>query len=418
MRYNLGYKNSGVDWITYIPEHWEAVRLKELFHMRSGITFTKSELVEDGYATISYGQVHSKTNVGTRITHDMIRFIPPELVNEGALAKQGDFIFADTSEDLEGCGNCIWVNSSNHIYAGSHTILLKQKTPVKNAYLAYLFQTNAWRRQIRERVSGIKVYSITQSLLSFVSVIFPPLEEQNVIAEYLDRETARIDGIVERLRAQSERYEQLKRSLITETITQGLPHHDPSTFRSLRLKDIVDIEKGKDGAGENEQSDGYLPVLALAYLRGRTETPTYAPISPNSIICEGGELIIIWDGAGFGEILRAKKGLLSSTTAVIRERKELVLREYLYALRYYIEGAMKANPTGMGIPHINPLTLSTLPIVLPTIEEQSEIVEYLEKRCSRTERTLVLISRKIELLEQLKKSLIEEVVTGQRPVKN
>lgn len=290
-------------------------------------------------------------------------------------------------------------------------------TPYNNIFYKFLFYyLLGIRTSIIAKAQGATQPNISKVKIVRTPIYLPPLDEQRAIADYLDGETARIDGIVERLTAQRTRYEQLKRSLISEVITKGLLHHDPATFCSLRLKDICDIEKGKDGAGESKKKEGYYPVLALAYLRGQTTDPTFSPISKSSIVCEENELIIIWDGAGIGEILRAKKGLLSSTTAVIREHRNIVLKDYIYALRYYIEKAIKSNPTGMGIPHVNPLTLSTLPIALPTLTEQKEIVDYLDKRCGRIDRIVEAIGRKIELLEALRKSIIEEVVTGKRAV--
>nr|WP_283091167.1 restriction endonuclease subunit S [Porphyromonas levii] len=289
-----------------------------------------------------------------------------------------------------------------------------------NTYYAYLLREMASSQFIFSLRKGIRERSCDFRYDTFATLYLPvpPLEEQQEIVAYLDRETVRIDRIVELLTKQRERYAQLKRSLISEVVTHGLPHHNPANYRTLRLKDIVDIYKGRDGAGEFEYQEGFYPVLSLAYLRGQIENPSFSPISPNSIICNGGELIIIWDGAGIGEILIAKKGLLSSTTSVIKERKGIVLRDYVYALRYYIEDAIKNNPTGMGIPHVNPHTLTTLPISLPPLEEQQEIVAYLDERCKRLDRLVEAIDRKIDLLGSLKKSLIEEVVTGQRRITN
>ena len=98
------------EWLNSFPAHWKMSRLKDHTVTNTGITFTKADLVEDGNAVLSYGQVHAKDNPRTKINHDLIKYIPDSLIQdkEGAKVKKGDYIFADTSEDLEGCGNCIY----------------------------------------------------------------------------------------------------------------------------------------------------------------------------------------------------------------------------------------------------------------------------------------------------------------------
>lgn len=98
-------------------------------------------------------------------------------------------------EDLEGCGNCVYNDTTNPIYAGYHTIIYKTRER-DCKYLAYLFRSNVWRSQIRCRVSGIKVYSITQGIMSQVNILLPPMSEQKEISTYLDTKCSKIDHII------------------------------------------------------------------------------------------------------------------------------------------------------------------------------------------------------------------------------
>ena len=107
------FHNVESDWITQLPIGWEIRPLKWFASSGSGISFTKADLVEEGNAVISYGQVHAKNNPQTFVIDDLIRYIPDELIQdkEKALCNMGDFIFADTSEDLAGCGNYLcWLS--------------------------------------------------------------------------------------------------------------------------------------------------------------------------------------------------------------------------------------------------------------------------------------------------------------------
>lgn len=194
---NAPLKDSGMKWIGEIPEHWKIMPFKYYGKLCKGLTFSKADLTATGVPVMSYGQIHSKENKSVRFFEEGIRFIPRELAKNGdsALVKQGDFIFADTSEDLEGCGNCVYNDTTNPIYAGYHTIIYKTRER-DCKYLAYLFRSNVWRSQIRCRVSGIKVYSITQGIMSQVNILLPPMSEQKEISTYLDTKCSKIDHII------------------------------------------------------------------------------------------------------------------------------------------------------------------------------------------------------------------------------
>lgn len=198
---------------------WEAKRFKNLFSTCTGISFTKAELVEEGCPVLSYGQIHSKENPRVGVNRKLIRHIPAALTTEKSLAYKGDFLFADTSEDLEGCGNCICVDTDEPIYAGSHVILARKHHEQIGRFLAYEFASVTWRTQLRKLVNGVKVYSVTQSILNSVPVWLLPLPEQEAIVERLDRETGKIDRAIEVKRRQIELLRERRQIVIDEVVT-------------------------------------------------------------------------------------------------------------------------------------------------------------------------------------------------------
>ena len=141
---------------------WETKRIKDVFSFSKGLSITKEDLVEKGVPVISYGQIHSKQNKGVKIDDSLIRFVGEEHLTNGekALTNKHDFLFADTSEDFEGCGNNVYVDRDMTLFAGYHTIILRNKKPQDCRYFAYQFNSDDWRTQIRKNVCGIKVYSI------------------------------------------------------------------------------------------------------------------------------------------------------------------------------------------------------------------------------------------------------------------
>ena len=148
-------------------------------------------------------------------------FVPASLTKgkESALAFKGDFLFADTSEDFEGCGNCVCIDTPEPIYAGYHTILAKRDNDEHEQYLAYLFASSNWRGQLRSMVNGVKVYSVTQSLLRAVIVLLPPKSEQIEIAEYITKRVVLIDAAIKRHTDRIKLLQERKQIIINDVVT-------------------------------------------------------------------------------------------------------------------------------------------------------------------------------------------------------
>lgn len=225
---NAPLKDSGIDWIGQIPEHWKVIKLKFIFAFGKGLSITKDDLTESGVAVISYGQIHSNENPGTGLNDCLKRYVPNDYLetNRQSLVNNNDFIFADTSEDLDGVGNCVFIDNDELLFAGYHTIILKAKTVQNNKYLAYLFLSDYWRDQIRSKVTGVKVYSITKTILNGNTVLFPSIVEQKNIADYLDKKTAEIDSTIEKFRVQIEKLKEYRQALITEVVTGKIDVRD------------------------------------------------------------------------------------------------------------------------------------------------------------------------------------------------
>lgn len=214
-------KDSRISWVGDIPQNWEIKRLKYLFKFCKGLPITKDNLIDQGLPVISYGQIHAKTNNGVDVRSHLLRFVDFSYQTFYPLSQvmRGDFVFADTSEDYEGCGNCVYKRNDSLLFAGYHTIIAHSIVESDNRFFAYLFQTDIWRKQIREKVSGVKVFSITQKTLSNTYLILPPLDEQQEIADYLDNKCAEIEQIIADKKTQIETLDGYKKSLIYEYVT-------------------------------------------------------------------------------------------------------------------------------------------------------------------------------------------------------
>ncbi|MBZ7954947.1 restriction endonuclease subunit S [Campylobacter molothri] len=217
---NVKLKNSGIEWLGEIPEHWEVRKLKMLFSFGNGLNITKADFISFGIPCISYGEIHSKYPCRLDLSVHKLPFVSETYLNDKpqSLLSKGDFVFADTSEDIEGSGNFTCIQSNIPLFAGYHTIILRPKTQIYSLYFSFLFDSIFVRNQIREKVWGVKVFSITKSILKEVQCFIPPLKEQEQIANFLDEKCEKIDSLITKIKKQIELIKEYKTTLINEAV--------------------------------------------------------------------------------------------------------------------------------------------------------------------------------------------------------
>lgn len=427
-------KNSGLDWIGTIPSNWKAVPLKVLFSFGKGLSITKADLVEEGCAVISYGQIHSKKNSGTSVSDELIRYIPSKLAYSQSRVKKGNFIFADTSEDLDGCGNCVYIDGDDDIYAGYHTIILRQKKQISdNKYFAYLFKTSCWRKQIRTEVNGVKLFSISQNILRRTSLIAPPLPEQKAIADFLDGKCAEIDGLLADLDAEIKTLTEYKKSIIAETVTRGLNPNAPMKSSGIPWAETIPThwhlhpvynyfsQRVHENIFGNEQN-----LLSLSFgkiiRKDINAVGGLLPASYNTYnIVEAGDIIIRPtdlqnDKRSLRTGLVTEHGIITSAYIALKPNSNIYSPYFHYLLHSYDIKKVFYN-MGNGVRQgLNYSEFSRLMLFEPPIEEQKLIATYLDEKCSIIEQSIADKNTQIETLKSYKSSLIYEYVTGKKQV--
>lgn len=213
--------DSGVEWIDRIPNTWNVYPIKYLFSLSKGLPITKENLVEEGVKVISYGQLHAKNNISVSVDKNLYRFVSEEYLETypECLVAVDDMIKADTSEDLDGTCDFVRINENDKIFAGYHSIILKNKLGMNTEYLAYLFTTDAWRKQFRSMVNGVKLFSLTQKILNQGSVILPSEKEQKKIVNYINAKCSNIYRLIQIKQSKIKELQEYKKSIIYEYVT-------------------------------------------------------------------------------------------------------------------------------------------------------------------------------------------------------
>lgn len=428
-------KDSGISLVGDIPQNWEMKRLKYLFKFCKGLPITKDNLKDQGLPVISYGQIHAKTNNGVDVRPHLLRFVDFSYQTFYPLSQvmRGDFVFADTSEDYDGCGNCVYKRNDSLLFAGYHTIIAHSIIESDNRFFAYLFLTDIWRRQIREKVSGVKVFSITQKTLSNSYIILPPLAEQQRIAEFLDKECGKIDGLKADIQAQIDTLEQYKRSVITEAVTHGLNPSAPMKDSGAGWMPLIPLHWKADKLkfhlrqrGIKNQIDKQVLSLYREYgivpkdSRDDNHNVTSEDVSDYRYV-RVGDFVVNKMKAWQGSVAVSNyEGIVSPAYFVYEFSDDLINKRYFHYLMrnktYATEFRRLSGGIREGQWDLPSEALNNTIILLPPLDEQQEIADYLDNKCAEIERIIADKKTQIETLDGYKKSLIYEYVTGKKEV--
>ena len=441
------YKDSGVKWIGEIPRHWKIAPFGRHFSYGKGLPITKADLQSEGTPVISYGQIHSKKNTGTKIDENLIRYVHPSYIdtNPQSLLKENDFIFADTSEDIEGCGNCAYNDINGNIFAGYHTVIARPQNILFPKYYAYLFQSKNWKTQIQTLVNGVKVYSINRGILKQSILLIPQKDEQEAIVTYLDTKVAKIDEYISIAEKKIAALEELKQTIIAEAVTRGIhkevPMKDsgvkwigmiPEHWKVLCLKYLSKI-KGRIGYRGYTAADLVSEGEGAFVIGGKhinqcilnTESPDY--ISWDKYY-ESPEIMV-----SKGDIVMAQRGSLGKVALIDKEINEATINPSLVLIKdiccdasflyFYLRSnstltLIELLNTATAVPMISQKQIEKMPIPLPPLPEQQEIVTYIEAKVANINQLCQAERSQIEKLKEYKQRLISDVVTGKVKVTN
>ncbi len=396
---------------------WETKRIKDVFSFSKGLSITKEDLVENGVPVISYGQIHSKQNKGVKIDDSLIRFVGEEYLKSGekSLTNKHDFLFADTSEDFEGCGNNVYVDRDMTLFAGYHTIILRNKKPQDCRYFAYQFNSDDWRTQLRKNVCGIKVYSITQKTLSNISLLVPPESIQKKISDFLDAKTQNIDARIDILEKEKEQYTNLRRVIIHE----ALNGKNWQVHRIKELFKIIGSGSTPDSNTESYYDDNGINWLQTGDLNDGLITSTSKKISELALrkystlkTYKKGSLVVAMYGATIGKIGLLEIDTTTNQACCVMSEPKNINTKFLFYWFLNNKEFIISLATGGGQPNISQDTIKFLNVSHPDIEKQIEIVNYLDKKTSTIDSIVEKITIEIDSLKTYRRALINEAVTG------
>ena len=396
------YKESGVEWLGDVPQHWETKRIKDLIRkIGSGVTPLGGSEV---YLTEGIPFIRSQNVYDDGLRIDDVSFIG-ELTNnkmKNSQLKPFDILINITGASIG--RSCIVPVSVPKANINQHIIYLRFSKKF-TLYISNYIKSYAIKEFINVIQAGTTKKALNMGQTLNIPLLLPPLQEQTTIANYLDTKTQAIDKKIDLLSKKAATYKDLRKSVINDAVCRGLDKNVelkdsgiewigqiPQHWEIKRFKAVAKTIKGKNLDFSDTHFENSLPNLALDYLRNDEVTFINYCYSPDkSLVANENDLIIIWDG-GVGEILKAKKGFISSTIAKLSFHKSFDSK-FFYHLRDNIEYTLKQIPAGMGIPHLNPQVLNNYICPFPPLKEQIAIANYLDEKTQKIDAILLNIQK-------------------------
>ena len=399
-------KDSGIEWLGKIPNNWRTIRVKYAFRIKKEIA---GEL---GHTVLSVTQRGIKPKDMSEKGQFSLDYSKYQLVSSG------DFIM-NHMDLLTG-----WVDISNMDGVTSPDYRVFQSSNPEKYYpdfYRYVFQTCYQQRifyGLGQGVSGFGRWRLPAEIFLNFYLPVPPYESQSAIAAYLDTQCAKIDEIIAQAKASIEDYKQWKASIIYEAVTKGLnPNVEmkdsgiewigrmPVHWTAPALKHLCTMQAGKNLISEQISTSGRYPVYG-----GNGQRGYYSDYNVN-----GNFLLVGRQGALCGNVHCVSGKFWATEHAVVTTPSKITNISYLYYLLIAMDlnqyASNSAAQPGLSVGNI--LTVKTL---LPPIDEQVRISEFLDNCCPRIDEVITEKQSLIDDLESYKKSLIYEVVTGKRRV--
>ena len=214
---NVPMKDSGVEWLGEIPEHWKIIPLRHLGQLQNGVS-KGSDYFGSGYPFINYGHIYNNDIIPSQING----FAQSSLEDRIAYSvKKGDIFFTRTSETIHDIGmasTCLQT-IPNATFSG-FTIRFRQlKEVLIPSFSRYQFRSGYSQSFFVKEMNLVTRASLGQDLLKRLHTIVPPLKEQQQIANYLDDKTSKIDTLIEKSNKSIELLKEKRTALISAAVT-------------------------------------------------------------------------------------------------------------------------------------------------------------------------------------------------------
>jgi type I restriction enzyme S subunit len=428
------YKDSGIEWIGEIPEHWGVKKIKHRCYVKARVGWKglkSDEFLTEGYSYLVTGSDFKKDTVNWNECYH----IDKERYDEDPFIqlKEKDLLITKDGTIgklaiVKGIDKPACLNSGIFVVRSINKDFTTE-------FLFWILKSNIFIRFNDYTSYGSTIQHLYQNVFVEFNFPFPTLEEQTAIATYLDRKTAKIDQLVEAKKRLIELYHQEKTALINQAVTKGI--NPKAKMKDSGIEWLGEIPEhwevkrlswcfSKIGSGTTPKAgsdeyylNGNINWLLTGDLNDGEVNQTSKKITSKAIGDHSSlkeypvdSIVMAMYGATIGKL-----GILKVPTTVNQACCVLsnpTHLNYLFAF-YLLLGARQEiinMSYGGGQPNISQELIRSFRVQVPPLEEQQSIVHHIETECSRIDTKIERTQRLIELLAEYRTALISEVVTG------
>lgn len=387
------YKQTGTTWIGEIPSHWEVKRLRFICSYKKGknprcLTFDK----EDGmmpYLSMEYLRGSESNIQYTKLEDGLVEVSKNDMLLLWDGSNAGEFIISRDGVLSSTCAK----------------LMVKELDDLFFKYYCFSIE-----KYLKDMTNGMGIPHVDSNVLKNILVFIPSLAEQEAIAAYLDKKCGSIDAVISTQERRIALLEELKQSVITEAVTHGINPEAklrpsgidwigniPEHWKVMPLKRTMRICNGADYK-HIEAEDGY-PVI------GSGGIFAYA-----SDYLFDGEALLLGRKGTIDKPLYFKGKFWTVDTMFYSIPQKFIVCKYMYyqSLNFQFD----RYSTSTALPSMTSRDLGNNDVCVPPLREQEEIVEYIDRKIKPIDASIAKAKREIELLRELKQSVITEAVTG------
>lgn len=432
-----GYKNSGIEWVGSIPSDWKLDKIKYMANLYGRIGWqglTSEEYIDEGPFLVTgvdfcKGRIdwNSCVHISEKRWEQADKI---QIKNEDLLiTKDGTVGKVAIVNDLNGKAS---------LNSGVLLIDLKDKNSKK--YLYWVLCSDVFWTWFNYKNSGNStILHLYQKDFNEFIYTLPELKEQKLIANFLDKKCSEIDSVIEKIAKQINLLKDYKNSLITETVTKGLNKNVSMKDSNIgwigEIPEEWDVSKIKYslilmGSGSTPDSsnplnyDGEINWIQSGDLYGKsyiTETEKtitkYALHGNKSLKRYIAPFVVVaMYGASVGNIALSQIDSYTNQACCVMKGDNSLNNKYLYYFLIANRHEMLMLAIGGTQPNISQQLIKNLNIIIPQFNDQQEIVDFLDKKCSEINSVISKKESQLDLIREHRKSLIYEYVTGKKRV--
>jgi type I restriction enzyme S subunit len=435
------YKESGVQWLGKVPVHWEVTKVKYYYDVQLG-KMLQPEPSNDNYTEVKYLKAQHVQWNAIHVDDLPTMWASQKEVDKFAVQK-GDLLICEGGEVgrsallCELPEPCIIQNALHRVRPRAHSCV---------KYLKHVMCFVASAKWFDILCNRATIAHLTGEKLGSLEFVLPPLEEQQAIADFLDRKTAQIDELIAKKEELLGKLDEKRSALISRTVTRGLPADiarefglEPHTrFKDSGIEWLGEVPEGWEiwkiahgfkytGSGttpptdEDIWYDGDIRWLTTSELRENVVSDTSKNVSKGALsafsalkVFPEGSLAIAMYGATIGRL-----GILGIPAATNQAccvmGGDVALNSYFmfYWFQAFREKVVLLS-SGGGQPNISQEKIRSLRVASPELPEQKAIAAYLDRETSKIDQLRERVSSAVERLREYRAALISDAVTGQR----